>query len=92
MTAHDRTGINISSRLSEIADEWGIKIVVSTITDNRSNVRKTICLLDSWPKIDCFAHSLQLVIHNGLETNDIDRLRAFSRHLVKFFKVYKGHE
>lgn len=82
------TGENISIRLADAANEWGIadERIAATVHDNGSNVNLAMNLLDTWPDQRCFAHTLQLAINAGLSVRAIEKMLGAARRLAAHFK------
>ena len=56
------TGMRISEKLKEIAEEWNIADkVVAIVHDNASNMVLASELLEGWGDLLCFGHILQLL-------------------------------
>ncbi|KAK9952779.1 hypothetical protein ABG768_018586 [Culter alburnus] len=87
------TGEQIASAFEEIPDEYGIRQKISYIvTDNAANMKCAFKVhmpqqqaddpeklpWSSGERLSCFAHSLQLVINDGME-----EVRAISRTIAK---------
>ncbi len=81
------TGVNISDRLVQAAEEWGITDaqVSAIVHDNAANA-VLAADLSGWPHFGCVAHTLQLSIKSGLDIPVISRLMSASRKLVGHFK------
>jgi hypothetical protein len=49
--AEKHTGVNLSIRLAEVAEAWGIpeSSIAATVHDNGSNINLAMELLDAWP-------------------------------------------
>lgn len=80
------TADNISSQLTRIVEEWGIKDKIqAVVTDNGANmvaaVRKA-----SWAPYPCFAHSLNLVVKDSLKAvPGLLEIQKKSSAIVSFF-------
>ena len=84
----EHTGEMICSKYKEMLAGWGIKHeqVHLIICDNASNMVKA--MKDAaYPDLGCFAHTLQLIIHDGVLTQQavIDAL-AICRKIIGHFK------
>ena len=57
------TGVNIASRLQDVASEWNTpdEHIVAVVCDNAPNIRVDIEEV-GWEYVCCFAHTMQLVI------------------------------
>ena len=81
------TGENIAEVLSSAINRWKIdeRRISAVVHDNASNMNLAIEKL--WcGDVPCFAHTLQLAVHNGLEIGQINKLSSVSRKLVGHFK------
>lgn len=82
------TSMNLSDSLRSISQVWNIgdKITL-VVSDNASNVTKAIKDILGWKHLGCFAHSLNLVVKNGLKANqNILCLVENVRKIVSHFK------
>jgi len=81
------TGANIAARLREVAEAWNIddEHVSAVVTDNASNMSVAVDTLE-WYHLPCFAHTLQLAVNKGLDSNVLIQLASFGRKLVSHFK------
>ena len=81
-----QTDVNLKDRIVKCLREYGIeKAVVATVADNCSNMVNALQRLVV-PRLDCFAHTLQLSIKVGLKEPRVTTVRVASKHLVKRFK------
>ena len=63
------TAENIAKELGRVADEWSIKAKISCIvTDNASNRIAAVRLL-GWRHLPCFAHTLNLIVKEGMKSD-----------------------
>ena len=84
MTEERHTGSNIATEVESILREFNVANVTSLVTDNASNMviaAKELKL----PHINCFAHTLQLVIEDGLKIGQISKTLGAARKLVSHF-------
>ena len=84
MTEERHTGSNIATEVESILREFNVANVTSLVTDNASNMviaAKELKL----PHINCFAHTLQLAIEDGLKTGQISKTLGAARKLVSHF-------
>ena len=82
------TGEYIGMKISKMMSEWGIETsqVHCVIRDNGSNIVKAMSEA-GLPSFGCFAHSLQLIVHEGLLTQRVViDLLAVCRSIVGHFK------
>ena len=81
------TGVNIATRLREVAEMWNIddKHVSAVVTDNASNMSVAVDILE-WNHLPCLAHTLQLAVNKGLDSNVLIQLSSLGRKLVSHFK------
>ena len=78
------TADNLSEQLVRVAREWGIADkVVACVSDNASNVVKAI-QNTGWPHLFCFAHTLNLIVHSGINAiKKVDKVKAILEYLHK---------
>ena len=81
------TGKYIAMKISNVMCEWEINTtrVHCVVWDNGSNVVKAMSE-EGLPNFGCFAHSTQLVIHDGLLSRVVIDLLAVCRSIVGHFK------
>ena len=82
------TGSCIAEKVSEILQSWGISSdrIHVILRDNGSNMIKAMKDGD-FPNLGCFAHTLQLVVHDGvLAQQAVINLLAICRQIVGHFK------
>ena len=82
------TGVYLAEKLTDMRDSWEIPMnkVHLVLRDNGANMVKAMRDA-SLPAIGCFAHTLQLVVHDGvLSQRAVNRLLAVSRKIVGHFK------
>ena len=85
------TGINISSKLVEVAEWWGIvNKIVAIVHDQASNIELSMNILEDehgWTScsLQCMAHCLQLCLNAGFSIPQIERLISASNKLVSHF-------
>lgn len=77
------TAQNLHDEISEILREWGIsEKVFAMVTDNAANVVAAV-KMGSWVHVPCFAHTLNLIVQNGLL--EIKEIRAKVKAIVEYF-------
>ena len=87
------TGTQTGDRLNEILryniQEWGLNKPqhrVYFVTDDVANIIQAVELSSEWERIPCFAHTLQLVVEDGLEDcEDLKALLKKCQDIVRFF-------
>ena len=80
----NHTGSNISEELKNIQSEFKIKDVSAIVTDNASNM---VCAasISHYDHVQCFAHTLQLAVHDALNVPNVVRVLGICRKLTAFF-------
>jgi hypothetical protein len=82
----EHTATNIATELIRVANKWNIQDkIVCIVTNNAANmivaVRET-----GWRHLPCFAHSLNLVIHDSLKGDkDLSIIKHKCKHIVSHF-------
>ena len=82
------TGVYLAEKLTDMLDSWEIPMnkVHLVLRDNGANMVKAMRDA-SLPAIGCFAHTLQLVVHDGvLSQRAVNGLLAVCRKIVGHFK------
>lgn len=88
---YPHTAEHIAECFENILEQWKIRHITATITtDNGSNMKKSVKLLNGINWMGCFAHTLQLVVGKGLHVAKILILRV--KRLIDFFMTPKQSE
>lgn len=78
------TAQNISTLLADKFNDWKIQEkIVCVVSDNTANIIAAVGR-DGWNSQRCFAHSINLLVQNGLKT--IDPVLEKLKTIVAFFK------
>ena len=78
------TGVNIAAHINAIQEEFGMKSVTALVSDNAANM-VTAAKEAKLIHVRCFAHTLQLAIHEGIKSATIARVSAAGRRMVTHF-------
>ena len=78
------TGSNIAIEIGKIKEEFKIEECGALVTDNASNMLVAAREIDI-PHVNCFAHTLQLAIEDGLKVPQILKVLGAARKLVTHF-------
>ncbi|EXX67403.1 zinc finger BED domain-containing protein 4-like [Rhizophagus irregularis DAOM 181602=DAOM 197198] len=85
---YPHTAEHIAECFENILKQWNIRHITTTITtDNGSNMKNSVELLNGISWIGCFAHTLQLVVGKGLYVAKTLILRV--ERLIDFFMTTK---
>lgn len=79
------TSENLAEELLKVAKEWNVEDkVVCCVSDNAANITKAIKIL-KWPHNPCFAHTLNLIVRDGLKTikPTIDKVKSIVEYFHK---------
>lgn len=78
------TSKNLAETIKKITDSYGLsdKILI-VVSDNAANIVGAINELN-WKHFGCYAHTINLIVHNALET--VQDLQEKARLIVTFFK------
>ena len=88
---YPHTAKNIAECIENILQQWKIRDLTTAITtDNASNMKKCVELLNGIKWVGCFSHTLQLVIGKGLFVAQNLILRV--KRLIDFFMTPKQSE
>ena len=80
------TALNIADDLRAVINEWDLSEKMTGITsDNARNIVAALALLP-WPRVSCFAHTLQLAVKEGLKVPTVEVLLGRCRKVVGHFK------
>ena len=84
------TGEYLVGIINDLCDDWDIShdSVVSVVTDNCANMVKAVNItVGKENHLSCFAHTIQLVVNNAMEsTPGLTDLFSEAKHIVTFFK------
>ena len=78
------TGVNIGQEILGICDEFDVGTKVALVTDNASNMAIAAKECDM-THVNCFSHTLQLAVEDGLKIDQISKTLSVSRKLVGHF-------
>jgi hypothetical protein len=57
---------------SRIAQDWGIeKKILLAESDNAYNIQNALSIQLNWRHFGCFAHSINLIVKEGLKSTDM---------------------
>ena len=80
------TAVNVAHDLQAISEKWNLASkVAGCTTDNARNMVAALALLP-WPRVPCFAHTLQLAVKEGLKVPAVAQLLGRCRKIVGHFK------
>lgn len=80
------TSANLSSELNRVVHEWGIEDkIILAVSDNASNVQKALKEL-GWEHLGCIAHTINLIVKDGLKHQVIQTIIEKVRTIVKHFR------
>lgn len=78
------TALNLCSEIKKIAEKWGIQNkIVAIVSDNAANVKAAV-KLTGYKQISCFAHTLNLIVEQGLKK--IKDVQTSVKGIIEFFK------
>jgi hypothetical protein len=79
---------------SRIAQDWGIeKKILLAESDNAYNIQNALSIQLNWRHFGCFAHSINLIVKEGLKSTDMQQLISKVKIIVTHFrKSYIGNE
>ena len=84
------TDENLAKELLRVAVEWNIEDkVAACVTDGAANIIKAMGPKQAggtgWPHAICFAHQLNLIVHNGIKNfkNTVDKVKAIVQYFHK---------
>lgn len=87
------TSINLSEKLKEITDEWGIeKKIMLAVSDNASNIKNAIKNELGWRYFACFSHTLNLIVRDALSSHPllfdtIEKVKTIVSHFKRSSKA-----
>lgn len=82
--SQSHTAVNLSEELNKCVEKWGIRNkIVAVVSDNAANVKAAITLC-GWRNIPCFAHTVNLIVQNGIEV--ISQIKTKGKAIVEYFK------
>ena len=80
---------NLTIRLELVKMEWSLEGRISVcVIDNASNQVAADRLCNEWEDLPCFAHTLQLAVHEGLAIHELDKLVKVASKLLGYFKKF----
>lgn len=80
------TAANLAKELNNVVTEWKIKDkLLMVVSDNAANIKAAINSL-RWKHYGCFAHTVNLVVSDGLKDEEVINLIARVKYIVGHFK------
>ncbi|KAK0134197.1 Zinc finger BED domain-containing protein 1 [Merluccius polli] len=80
------TAANLAEHLRTSTSKWGLEgKVIACVHDNAANMVLANETILDWESVPCFAHTLQLAVHDGLKANAMTRLTGACSRLVGHF-------
>lgn len=82
------TSANLATELNRVITLWGLESkILLAISDNAANIQKAIKDELKWKHFGCFAHTINLIVQNGLKSVEpIMAIIVKFRSLVAHFK------
>lgn len=81
------TSENLAKQLKDVVDEWEITAKVSiVVSDNASNITSAITKCLKWNHFGCYAHKLNLIVHDALNSDEIQTIIKRVKVIVSYFK------
>lgn len=82
--AQSHTADNLAAFMKDTIAEWGLSDrVAAIVTDNAANM-KLAAEKCNWRRLSCFAHTINLIVHSGLEV--IQDIVLKVKDIVSYFK------
>ncbi|CAH2000345.1 unnamed protein product [Acanthoscelides obtectus] len=80
------TAENLAAFLLKAATKWDIQDkIVFAVSDNAANIQKALQLV-RWKNMGCVAHTLNLIVKDGLKNERITLILEKVREIVRYFK------
>ncbi|XP_072392331.1 zinc finger BED domain-containing protein 4-like [Diabrotica undecimpunctata] len=88
------TSGNLSKELQRIVEAWGIKNkILLAVSDNANNIKNAIIFKLNWNHFGCMAHTLNLIVKDGLKNKLIEEILCKVKTIVTHFrKSYTANE
>lgn len=84
-TSH--TSENLALELKDIVENWGIQDkILLAVSDNAVNIKNAIKIKLNYPYFGCFAHTINLIVKDGLKNVEVSNIINKVRHIVTHFK------
>lgn len=81
------TAINLSKELKRVLTHWNvIDKILMIVSDNAANVKAAIKNEMGFKHFGCFAHTINLVVTDGLKEEEVSRIIVKVKHIVGHFK------
>lgn len=87
--SESHTAEYLADNLKNIFKKWGIDQtkIVAVVTDNDAKMIKAVQIIFGLNRhINCFAHTINLIVENGIKSANIDAIISKVRDIVVFFK------
>lgn len=80
------TAINLAQELKRVVTEWNLQDkLLMVVSDNAANIKAAVNEL-RWKQYGCFAHTVNLIVRDGLKDEEIGRVINRVKHIVGHFK------
>ncbi|XP_075156806.1 E3 SUMO-protein ligase ZBED1-like [Haematobia irritans] len=84
-TVKSHTADNLKSDILDALIKWGIESkVCCAVSDNAANITAAIKSA-GWYNLPCFAHTLHLIVNDGLSEPNINRILCIAKEMVVYF-------
>lgn len=85
-TEKRHTAENLATDLQKVVSKWGIQDKINfAVSDNAANIQKALQLL-KWKNMGCIAHTLNLIVKDGLKNEKVTSILEKVRGIVCHFK------
>ncbi|XP_050510130.1 E3 SUMO-protein ligase ZBED1-like isoform X2 [Diabrotica virgifera virgifera] len=88
------TSEDLATELLRIAVEWNIQNkILLAVSDNAENITNAIVGFREWRHLECFAHTINLIVEDGLKCDTITELLNKVREIAEHFECsYESSE
>lgn len=81
------TAKNLANELKKVLTEYGVHDkILMVVSDNAANIKAAVKNELQWKHLGCFAHTINLVVNDGLQEEEVRRNISKVKHIVGYFK------
>ncbi|XP_017476029.1 PREDICTED: zinc finger BED domain-containing protein 4-like [Rhagoletis zephyria] len=83
----NHTAENLANAIQKIVCDWKIESkVLLAVSDNASNIKSAIIAKLNWKHFGCMAHTMNLIVKEGLRLPEVNHIIEKVKAIVSYFK------
>jgi hypothetical protein len=86
-TDFSHTSENLATELRRVVESWRIENkILLAVSENAANIKNAISTKLSWNHFGCFAHTLNLIVKDGLKNKEMSAIIEKVKQIVAHFR------